>query len=508
MKKIGKFPCCFLVLFLATTIFGKIPELHALDSARPIKVFLWFDTEDYILPEADEALLRISEFLKNEGVKGTFKMVGEKARVLEKRNRTDIIGSLKSHEIGYHTNLHSAQPTPALYLSDLDWAEGVKEFNRREYQGFLDVRRITGQEAFCYGQPGASWGPQAFEALRGWGIRVYLDSIDIIDVNKSPFWYAGVLTLCSLEHEMRVELRESKDLDSAKSRFSAARKKILEGTGPGVVSIFYHPCEFVHAEFWDGTNFSKGANPAPEEWENPPLKSQEAIETGFNNFESFISYIKSFSEVEFVTASQALEIFPDQAVMTDFSRADLDSMAARVNKEGVQYQAAGDISLSAAEIFYLLCNYAETRITGVENGGPWNLPGRTIGGPVSAFPQNQLVTSTVSQYGRTLSDVKDFITVNSRIPDSIWLGSGQVSPESFLVTTAAFLAAETENMDKSREMEFRPAVLKTKKHVKENPSWDWVIFPDNFTAPAMMERARLQTWSLKPALSRESSAGK
>ena len=84
MKKIGKFPCWFLVLLLAAAIFGKMPELYAIDSSRPVKVFLWFDTEDYILPEADDALLRISEFLKNEGVKGTFKFVGEKARVLEK----------------------------------------------------------------------------------------------------------------------------------------------------------------------------------------------------------------------------------------------------------------------------------------------------------------------------------------------------------------------------------------------------------------------------------------
>ena len=508
MKKIGKLPCCFLFLLLTAAIFGKIPELYALDSSRPVKVFLWFDTEDYILPEADDALLRISEFLKNEGVKGTFKIVGEKARVLEKRGRADIIGSLGNHEIGYHTNFHSAQPTPSLYLSDLDWDVGVKEFNRREYQGFQDVRRITGQEVYCYGQPGGSWGPQVFEALRDWGVRVYLDSNDIIDVNKSPFWYAGVLTLCSLEHEMRVDLRESQDLDKAKSSFSAARGKIVAGSGPGVVSIYYHPCEFVHSEFWDGTNFSKGANPAPEDWKNPPMKSQEAIETGFSNFEGFIRYIESFSEVEFVTARQALEIFPDQAGMTDFSRADLDSMAAGVNEDGVQYQVSGDISLTAAEIFHLLCNYAATRVAGIENAGPWNLPGRTIGGPVSAFQQKQPVTSSINQYGRTLRDVIDFITVNSRIPDSIWLGSGQVSPESFLVTTAAFLVGENENMDKSREMEFRPAELKTRSHVKENPSWDWVIFPENFTAPAMMERAKLQAWSLKPALSRKNEAGK
>ena len=30
--------------------------------------------------------------------------------------------------------------------------------------------------------------------------------------------------------------------------------------------------------------------------------------------------------------------------------------------------------------------------------------------------------------------------------------------------------------------------------------WDWVIFPDGFHAPHLMELARLQAWTLKPAM--------
>jgi hypothetical protein len=30
--------------------------------------------------------------------------------------------------------------------------------------------------------------------------------------------------------------------------------------------------------------------------------------------------------------------------------------------------------------------------------------------------------------------------------------------------------------------------------------WGWVIFPRGFRAPAMMELAKRQTWTLKPAL--------
>ena len=49
----------------------------------PVYVTLWFDTEDYILPQDDDATKRLAEMLTGLGVRATFKIVGEKARVLE-----------------------------------------------------------------------------------------------------------------------------------------------------------------------------------------------------------------------------------------------------------------------------------------------------------------------------------------------------------------------------------------------------------------------------------------
>jgi len=36
---------------------------------------LWFDTEDYILPQSDDAAKRIAEFLTQQGIQATFKVV-------------------------------------------------------------------------------------------------------------------------------------------------------------------------------------------------------------------------------------------------------------------------------------------------------------------------------------------------------------------------------------------------------------------------------------------------
>src|SRR4051794_13708180 len=167
-------PWLFLVLLLLPLL---VPTtLPAAETPARVYVILWFDTEDYILPASDDAALHVAEFLSGEGIRATFKVVGEKARTLERRGRTDVIAALKKHEIGYHSNWHSPPPSPAMYLASLGWDEGVAEFDRRERPGFDDISRIFGQVPTCYGQPGSSWGPQSFGALRRWGVPVYLDA--------------------------------------------------------------------------------------------------------------------------------------------------------------------------------------------------------------------------------------------------------------------------------------------------------------------------------------------
>src|SRR5436190_9975475 len=110
-------------------------SVSLLPAATPVYVILWFDTEDYIEPAADDAALRIANDLTAAGVGATFKVVGEKARVLEKRGRKDVIAALSKHTIGYHSNWHSVHPAPAEYLRALSFMEGAQEFERREGPG-------------------------------------------------------------------------------------------------------------------------------------------------------------------------------------------------------------------------------------------------------------------------------------------------------------------------------------------------------------------------------------
>src|SRR5262245_54247927 len=248
------------VFLIATLASVAAQRAFAADKQQPsVDVILWFDTEDYLLPADDDASKRLAELLTHRGIRATFKVVGEKARVLEKRGRRDVIAALKKHDIGYHANFHSVHPTPSEYLAECGLLDGMDEFARREGYGAADVRRIFSvQTLACYGQPGSSWAAQAIAALpmigvAPHGIPCYVDEGDHVGLNESPFWYAGALNVYHMgRNYTRMELHDPSAVEPAKERVSAIARRLVTEEGGGLISIFYHPCEWVHREFWDG----------------------------------------------------------------------------------------------------------------------------------------------------------------------------------------------------------------------------------------------------------------
>jgi hypothetical protein len=490
-----RIPCRSLLLFVA---FLVVPAVRAADTPH-LYVILWFDTEDYILPASDDAALHVADFLSSEDVRATFKVVGEKARTLERRKRTDVIAALKKHEIGYHSNFHSTQPSPALYLSNLGWDDGAAEFDRRERAGFEDVKRIFGVAPSCYGQPGSSWGPQSYGAMRSWGMEVYLDAGSHVRLDDKPCYYCGILNLYKLAYQLRANLGGPGDLKEAQDHFLAAREK-LHAEGGGIVSIFYHPCEFVHKEFWDGANFKNGANPPREAWKLPAAKTPDETRAAYEVFEGYVRFMKRFPDVQFITAKQAGRLYRDKARGRKFTVDEINGLARGVT-EAVTFERRDDYAMSAGEVFALLNAYLVERSAGHEPPtidwqgmpyGPSN-PVTALGGPV---------TTDWSQFARTATDVADFLRKQGRIPTSVWLGSTPVPPESYLVALARVVGDLADGKPAPRTVEVQPARLAAASLVAEDSPklWGWVIFPPGFRAPAMMELAKRQAWTLKPAL--------
>ena len=137
-------------------------------------VVLWFDTEDYVDPIADDAALRIANDLTSLGVRATFKVVGEKARVLERRGRQDVIQALGKHTIGYHSDWHSIQPAPAVAIEHLDSSKVRRNSNGGSVRGsttsdvFLASRRCVTDSLGHLGLRSQIWRCDAWESTPIW----------------------------------------------------------------------------------------------------------------------------------------------------------------------------------------------------------------------------------------------------------------------------------------------------------------------------------------------------
>ncbi len=465
-----------------------------------VYVVLWFDTEDYILPQSDDAAKRLAAFLTQQGIRATFKVVGEKGRTLERRGRRDVIGALAQHEIGYHSNTHSQHPTVAEYETILGWESGAEEFTRRERSGFDDLRRIFGQSPSCYGQPGNSWAPQPYAALKKWGVRVYLDEAGHVGLNGKPFWYGGLLNIFNTMEGPKLRPNDGwSNLPDAQARFQEFYSRMTSQRDGGIISLYFHPAEFIHREFWDAVNFAHGANPPPDEWKLPPMKSPEESERAFKYFEDLVTYMKSFPRVEFVTASQALKLFRDAAQKHLFSTEEVVRIARDVDPE-VSFQVRDDYTLSASEVFAVLSKF----VAGVirkRASEPLLLESTPYGPGSPPVALKETIEVPWNQFSRTALDVADFLDKNGQIPNAVWFGSKVVPPESYLVALAKVAGKLLGTGEPPESVSVGAAHLATVQYVAQDSSalWDWVIFPPGFHAPNLMVLAQLQTWTLKPA---------
>ncbi len=472
-------------------------------SQGPVYVVLWFDTEDYILPASDDAAKRLAEFLTAQGLRATFKVVGEKARVLEARHRNDVIAALKKHEIGFHSNYHSRQPTPAEYESVLDWEQGAEEFDRRERPGFDAVSRVFDRAPSCYGQPGNSWAPQSFPTLKKWGVPVYLDDGLHVGLDGKPFWYGGLLNIFNITAGRGLEPNDDwSNLAAAKEDFARLHQQLGAQPQGGLVSFMFHPTQFVSQRFWDAVNFSNGANPPRSQWIEQPQLGTDASRAAFQYFEELIRYIRTLPNVRFITASEAHALYRDKAAARSFSPAELTEIAGAVSAQ-VNFQLRGEYALTASEVFALLngvvAQYGKTRTV-----APVTLKD-TPYGPASTrygFEWVEMGETPWSQFAETVRDVEQFVERNRQVPNVVWMGSGAVSPESYLVALASVAQRLLGKQSAPESVKLLPADLTAAQWVaKDSPSiWNWPIFPPGFHAPHLMELARLQAWTLKPAI--------
>ena len=458
---------------------------------KNLKVMLWFDVEDFITPEADDALLALLNMLNGIGIRASWKLVGDKIRVLKERGRKDILDLIAGHEVCYHTNYHSVHPTPTEYESDRGFADGAELFESREKQGFLDVQEITGQFPYSYGQPGESWVPQAFPVLRKWGIPTYLDYHCLVTLDEKAFRYGDVLNLTWLRGMMRVNFHDG-GMKQAKEHWNKIIRNAEDGDGVELVSIYYHPCEFACEDFWDGVNFMHGVNPPRDQWQPSPLLTPEERVRRVKKLEEFLRWTLETTDagVEYITASESCRY--EKTAVKPITGADIREMACALTKGPDYFVFAGENrSLCASEILSLFAR---------ETLGLHRIP-EFFYGPEDDVPS--VITESASP--RALADafVKQYDRVlgSKQLPVLYRVGENQINPIDLFENLRRALA-EGIDPDTPMTLSAGGVTLTTERHIYKGFNWvaNWEIFPDDLDTSLVEKHATLQTWTLKPAL--------
>lgn len=460
----------------------------------------WFDVEDYITPESDDALKALLDIFVERGARGTWKIVGEKYRVMRDRGRSDIMALLHKQDVGYHTENHSRHPTISEYVTGLGWQAGVEEFYQRERPGFEELKAEFGTIS-CYGQPGGSWAPQAFPVLARWGIPMYLDEGNNVGLGKQPFWFQNILTAFNLrENCIRADIWQAdkaQALEKTRAAFNAAAER-LKGTG-GLISIYYHPCEFATSAFWDGgVNFGRGRNTPRERWQGAPLLSPEESAARLDLFAQFLDLALNHPDVEVVDATELLGKYRAYGPAGPVPVAELSKLAADMGGE-VTYGASSVGMLSPAEI---LSGLLRALSTWSESGSlPDVVDLSSPLGPTTEPSPEQGGQATVGAVAGAARAALTEVDARGHLPSRVALGAGEVGPVSLFVAASAAVRALLAGGSADTEVEFRPQRLVLEDNVARDDQglWGWSVFPEGFKAPDLTALTRLQAWTLKPA---------
>jgi len=337
---------------------------------------LLFDVEDLVTTESDDTVKWLADILHEEGLKGTFLVVAEKARLLEARGRFDVLAALKRHDLGSHTDTHSIHPTVSEYLAEKDWNGGVKEAHEREVRGFRDLERIFGREMKSLGQPGGSYGPQLVYALGRMG-RAYVYS-PVRLPNRNILWFCGALNFGEWFGGFDQYYTDTQKFDE---KLNQLGEYIRENYDKGVdwIGVFCcHPTTVRALKFWDAVNLAQGRNPPRSEWKYPPLKPEAEMETAKENFRRLVRFLKENPLIEVKTISELIELYSAQT--EEITEDELASIAKKILKEeeillNGNFSPAETLTALAESILFYAENKAlPDKVKRREALGPMDIP--------------------------------------------------------------------------------------------------------------------------------------
>jgi hypothetical protein len=467
---------------------------------RGIAVVLNFDVEDYVSPESegiDDIPKWLAEILSEENVTGTFFVIGEKARSLEKRGRRDVIAAMAAHDIGSHTNYGSIHPTATEILESAGGPDGTARIAAREGAGFRELERIFKAPVSIMGRHGGSYGPQLVAAL-GASNRGFAGS-PVSLPGKSVVWYCNALNF-SGQYDGFDDAYWRDDLfEPLLDKLAADLPKL--GRTVEVLPFFAgHPCKIRTIQFWD-LNYYAGVNRDPMDWKTPEMRPRESMPTARKNFRRLVKFLKSRHDVELVTFRDLMVRYSHQR--ETITARELEELARRTTEKG---SFIIPDQFSAAEVFAgLVSAIGEAGETGARPSetkvrrplGPWEMP--------AAKPEMQRVTRAdaialarrAGEYVEQTGSLPPVLAVKDR---SIGTGSLLALFSDVYLDLSSGARAEAYEVRAFNPYPRLPNEEDVERAVRSYKTWP-VHRPD-LNMDKIVELTKLQFWTLKPAYPR------
>ncbi|MBI3974572.1 MAG: hypothetical protein HY332_25120 [Chloroflexi bacterium] len=480
--------------------------------AQPLDVILLFDVEDIFSPPEvgnDDSIKELATILVEEGLRGTFLYIGDRALLLRERRRDDVIAAMAPHEVGLHTRSARHLCSPE-YVQRNDWDQGLVEALRHEREGVEIIRDVFGKPACALSTHNVFATPHSQRAAAILGLP-YVYAYPAAPPYYSVSWYAGALGFPWASPTLggqpfRAYFAGFDDRYPDTPAFDAHLVRLDQhidtclNEGQRFLSLFlYHPQRLRLAEFIDRYWSPNGVNYPPEQWGRygtPSRYTPSQVATSLANFRRLARWIRNDPRLDPMTVTEAVRRYGSQP--DTVTRDDLLEAAQSIC-------AADEILLhtpfSPAEVLVALARAVAAFAT--EGALPATVPRLDALGPVrNLIVQPEAQGYTWDMIVRRGRELLAHVDATGHLPAMLGDGGERVGANHLYRALAeayvAIRAGTTPPEVRLRPMPRYPQ-LAVPIGLRFLQAAEGHVLDPNLDVDALYRHGKLQTWTLKPA---------
>ncbi|MBA2480764.1 MAG: hypothetical protein H0V44_08885 [Planctomycetes bacterium] len=434
---------------------------------------IYFDVEDsFSHPGSPVHRLpgQFADILHAEGLQGSFHIIGEKARFMERHRQQDVIDAIRRHDVSLHYDRGSLPPTTATEVSNLGWFDGVERVMFRERTGFDTIERVFGR-CTALTQHGGTFAAQIVYAVGKMGKPYFYSPFQL--GRRNVVWYANNLMFRGLHGDLYFDTLY-RDTAAFDHEFTQVDGRIAELARTVDYSPMFgcHPVITMMTEF-PCANFFGGAAPPRAQWRVPTPVPGVWVPTILANFRRYVHALAKQPDVSWTTVAGMTEIYGQRPIIVG-DHAILAGARAVIDQGGPAYT---DV-LSAGELLYLL---ARRRLQQRDRCDVPQVMGPTESHPpVRSFADAEAIATAIV----------DAVDASSYLPADIDLANA--------IVHLACASVGRDAMSATRTITDLPGMDTAMERIRSYR--DWPVHGPAYRQESILMHAELQAWTLKPAM--------